>query len=66
MNYLKRLLDPVIATGTVANILGILVILGVIGDVDVNNVTQIFTLLMSILVQLGIMKQPNETKKSGY
>jgi hypothetical protein len=63
MEYLKRLLDPVIATSTIANICAILVLVGVIGTVESDMTTKITTIVIATLIQLGIMKQPSNTQK---
>lgn len=61
---LKRLKDPTILAATIANIVLILELCGVFTffDIDTNIVTKIVTLLISILLQVGILKQPNSTK----
>jgi hypothetical protein len=61
--YLKRLLDPVIALATLSNILAILAITGVIGTAQVDMTTRIGTIAIATLIQLGVMKQPKNTHK---
>jgi hypothetical protein len=61
--YLKRLLDPVIALATLSNILAILAITGVIGTAQVDMTTRIGTIAIATLIQLGVMKQPKNTQK---
>jgi ACR3 family arsenite efflux pump ArsB len=61
-DYFKRLLDPVIALATLSNVCTILVILGLVGDAMVNNITKIGTIVIATLIQLGVMKQPDTTK----
>jgi hypothetical protein len=58
----KRLQDPIIFTATISNTLTILVLVGIIGDIDADTYTKVLTSLTLILLQLGILKQPNSTK----
>lgn len=60
--YLKRLLDPVIALATLSNILAILALTGVIGTAQVDMTTKIGTIAIATLIQLGVMKQPKNTQ----
>jgi hypothetical protein len=60
--YLKRLLDPVIALATLSNVLAILALTGVIGTAQVDMTTKIGTIVIATLIQLGVMKQPKNTQ----
>jgi len=62
MQYLKRLLDPVILMSTIVNIVSILYLLNAINTDQIEIIKSVSSLLISCLVQLGIMKQPNITK----
>lgn len=62
--FLKRFCDPVVITATGGNILAILAILGIVGDVQVDAITKLIGAVVVALVQLGVLKQPNSTKAS--
>lgn len=58
-----RLLDPVIFLAVVATILQVFVINGLLGDMQVDTITKSITSVVNVLIMIGIMKQPNSTKK---
>lgn len=61
-NLLSRFLDPIIALATLSNVCTILVLLGLLSTSKLDTVTKIGTLVVASLIQLGVMKQPNNTK----
>ncbi len=59
LKVLKRLTNKYILASTIANFVTILVLLGVIDNVKADNITKIVGFALLILVQLGIVKNPD-------
>ena len=59
---LKRILDPVIALSTLSNIIAILVLLEILNRSQADTASKIGTLLITICIQIGIMKTPKNKK----
>jgi uncharacterized membrane protein len=56
---LKRLTNKYILASTIANIITILTLLGVIDVVKADTITKVVGFILLILVQVGIIKNPD-------
>lgn len=63
MNILKRFKDPVILGTTIVNLAQII---AVIWGIDTSEYVKIGDVIISLLLQIGILKQPNATKRGTY
>jgi uncharacterized Tic20 family protein len=59
MNQLKKLLNIKIFLATASNICAILVLTGLIGQVEANTAIKIIGLIGATLIQIGIMTDAN-------
>lgn len=62
MKYLKRLQNKVVLASTIGLIVTLLTLLGVIDQIQADNVTKVVGTLILILVQVGILTNPDEIK----
>jgi hypothetical protein len=62
LKVLKRILDPVIALSTLSNIIAILVLLEILNRSQADTASKIGTLIITIFIQIGIMKTPKSKK----
>lgn len=59
---LARLKDPVIFLATVANIFGLLVLVGIVGKLQADEMLKIVGSVVAIATTAGIFKKPKEPK----
>lgn len=60
LQILHRMLDPVIAIATLGNVVAILVLLEILNKSQADTVSKVGTLVITILIQIGIMKTPKK------
>lgn len=60
MKYVKRLKNKVVLTSTIGLIITFLTLLGVINNVQADDITKLVGSVILVLVQIGILTNPDD------
>jgi uncharacterized membrane protein len=60
MKYIKKFKNAFILTSTIGLIITFLTLIGVINNIQADNITKLFGTLILILIQIGILTNPDK------